>query len=168
MFGKFIYHILAFNFIRLIFFGFCLFFGFIIICFGKMDGTLQEKVIYTGLFLLMMAEFARQYYINNKKSIHSFIGFFCETYNFIIRTFKVIFKIGSHTSRFLVNVKEGVYQDKWKLHQERKEFENEKAWFEDEKRKLQEENDKIMRAWEDVPCLHVYSKANKNWKPSYN
>jgi hypothetical protein len=56
MLGKCIYHIPAFNFIRLIFFGFCSFFESIIICFGKMDGTLQEKVIYTGLFLLFYAD----------------------------------------------------------------------------------------------------------------
>lgn len=135
--GNFVYHMLLHDMFRIPFVVISLFFVFVIAISNKFSTILG--LTYGFALIGFYSYFFEKFYYTYK-------NFF----QFLINIGKSIFKIGSHTSRFLMNVKEGVYQDKWTLHQERKEFENEKAWFEDEKRKLQEENEKIMRAWEEL------------------
>jgi DnaJ-domain-containing protein 1 len=150
MMVAFMYHFLCFNFIRIVAFLFTAFFGFIVIFYGEIHGSRQQKIIYIGLFLFTLFEFARQYYINNRAGIISFINFVLNILQTLINTVKFILKIGHKTGRFLVDVKTGVHSGKKQLEREREDFENEKLWFEEEKRQQKAEWEKIYKEWEKL------------------
>lgn len=150
MMVTFMYHFLCFNFIRIVAFLFTAFFGFIVIFHGEIHGSRQQKIIYIGLFLFTLFEFARQYYINNRAGIINFINFVLNILQTLINTVKFILKIGHKTGRFLVDVKTGVHSGKKQLEREREDFENEKLWFEEEKRQQQAEWEKIYKEWEKL------------------
>ncbi len=135
--GNFVYHMLLHDIIRIPFVVMSLFF-LLLIAFSNNFNTislLTSIACFTGFYSYFFEQF---YYL------------YRDFFNFIIRTMKHILKIGSNTSRFLVDVKTGVHSGKKKLQQEREDFENEKLWFEEEKRQQQAEWEKIYKEWEKL------------------